>query len=217
MFIGHFGAGMAAKKVEQKVSIGTYFIAAQFIDLIWPFLLLLGLEKVEIQPGLTESNPLNFTHYPFSHSLLAVAGWGILVGVVYYLFKKNLKISVILGLLVLSHWILDLLVHIPDLPLLPWGNLKVGFGLWNNLTLSLTIETIIFAAGIYLYLTSVKFSGKKDWLIFWSLIIFLYLIHLMNLFGTPPPDAQTIGLVGLSQWIIVAWAYLADKNTLRRG
>jgi membrane-bound metal-dependent hydrolase YbcI (DUF457 family) len=126
MFIGHFGTAFAAKKIVPQPSLGTLILAAQFIDLLWPVLLLLGFEKVAIDPGNTTVTPLDFYHYPISHSLLGVLGWGVLLGVVYYLIKKNWKSSLVLGTLVLSHWLLDLLTHRPDLPLIPGLDMKVG-------------------------------------------------------------------------------------------
>ena len=117
MFIGHFGVGFGAKKIDNKPSLGTLFLAAQFVDLLWPFLLILGIEKVEITPGITAFNPLDFTYYPFSHSLFGMLVWAVLFGVIYFLFKKNFKSALLLGVLVISHWVLDLIVHIPDLPI----------------------------------------------------------------------------------------------------
>src|SRR3989304_2171349 len=134
MFIGHFGVGFAAKRINNKPSLGTLFIATQFIDLLWPFFLILGIEKVEIEPGISAMNPFDFTYYPFSHSLFGVLVFALLFGVVYFLFKKNFKSALVLGALVISHWVLDLIVHIPDLPIFPGGSIKVGFGLWNSVT-----------------------------------------------------------------------------------
>ena len=114
MFIGHFGAGFAGKKFSKSASLGTYFMAAQWIDLIWPILFLLGIEKAETKPGVSAVTPLDFTYYPFTHSLLGVIIWGILFSAVYFLIRKKLKNALILGALVVSNWFLDLLVHIPD-------------------------------------------------------------------------------------------------------
>src|SRR5688572_15398627 len=113
MFIGHFGVAFAAKKIDDTPSLGTCFMAAQFIDLLWPFFLLAGLAKVRIDPGNTAFTPLNFIYYPFSHSLFSVLIWGFLFGLFYYFIKKNRKSAVLLSLLVISHWFLDLVVHRP--------------------------------------------------------------------------------------------------------
>ena len=212
MFIGHFGVGFAAKKIDPQPSLGTLFIAAQFIDLLWPFFLILGIEKVEIEPGISAMNPFDFTYYPFSHSLLGVLVWALLFGVVYFLFKKNFKSALVLGALVISHWVLDLIVHIPDLPIFPGGSIKVGFGLWNSILSTIIIEGLIFLVGIYLYFKSTKAENKKGKFALWSLVIFLVLVYVMNIIGPPPDSADAIGYVGLSQWLIIAWGYWIDRN-----
>ncbi|MBU2491802.1 MAG: metal-dependent hydrolase [Bacteroidetes bacterium] len=212
MFIGHFGAGFAGKKITHKPSLGTLFLAAQFIDLIWPVLLLLGIERVEIDPGNTALTPLNFIHYPVSHSLFGVLIWGILFGIIYYLIKKDLKSSIVLGILVLSHWILDLFVHRPDLPLIPLNELKVGMGLWNQPFISIVFELIIFSAGIYFYIKSTEAKNKTGNYSLVGLIIFLLLIFISNLFGPPPPSVEAIAVLGNLQWLIVLWGYWIDRN-----
>lgn len=212
MFIGHFGVGFAAKKVDKKPSLGTLFFASQFVDLIWPVLLLIGLEKVAIDPGNTAFTPLNFIYYPFTHSLLGVFIWSVLFGSIYYLIKKNIKTSLLLAGLVTSHWILDFLTHRPDLPLSPWTNIKVGLGLWNSVILTIIVEGLIFIGGAYFYMKSTRADNKKGSIGLWSLIIFLIIIYIMNLFGPPPPSSQAIGIAGLSQWLLVLWAYWIDRN-----
>ncbi len=214
MFIGHFGIAFGAKKIGRRPSLGTLFFASQFIDLILPLFLLIGLEKVKIDPGNTSMTPLDFTYYPYSHSLVFVLLWGLLFGIVYYLIKRNLKISIILGLLVLSHWILDLIVHKPDLPLIPGSDIKVGFGLWNSFALSFLLEGAIFFAGIYFYITITKAKNITGRNTLWSLIIFLSIIYLMNSFGSPPPSVEAFSVVGLSQWLLVGWGYWIDRNRI---
>jgi membrane-bound metal-dependent hydrolase YbcI (DUF457 family) len=212
MFIGHFGVGLAAKKIDNKPSLGTLFVASQFIDLLWPIFLILGLEKVKIDPGNTAFTPLDFIYYPFSHSFFGVLIWSVLFGLVYYLIRKNLKSSIVIGSLVVSHWILDLITHRPDLPLLPWSEIKVGLGLWNHIILTLIIELLIFAIGIYLYIRATKATNKKGTIGLWSLLIFLILVYFMNVFGDPPPSEGPIAYIGLTMWLLVAWGYWIDKN-----
>lgn len=214
MFIGHFATGLAAKKVAKKPSLGTLFMAAQFIDLLWPVLLLLGLEKVIVDPGNTVVTPLNFTEYPISHSMIAVLIWAVLFGGIYYLIKKDKVASLWLGALVFGHWVLDLLTHRPDLPIMPdSAGTKVGLGLWNSLAGTLIVELGLFVFGIYLYLRVTKAKNKTGTYAFWAMIIFLLIIYMSNIFGPPPPpDTSTLGLVGLSQWLLVIWAYWIDRN-----
>lgn len=212
MFIGHLGAGFAGKKFSKTASLGTYFMAAQWIDLVWPILLLLGIEKVEIKPGVSAVTPLDFSYYPFTHSLIGVIIWAILFGTIYYFFKKNYKTSIILGLLVLSHWFLDLIVHIPDLPIIPGEGLKVGLGLWNSFAATLIVEGFVFAVGLSLYLKSTKAKKRTGNYSLLGLVVFLVAIYISNLIGPPPESAEAIGIVGNAQWLIILWAYWIDKN-----
>jgi len=214
MFIGHFGVGLAAKKISPKPSLGTLFFASQFLDLLWPSFILFGIEKVKIDPGNTAFTPLNFVYYPFSHSLLATIFWALLFGLIYYLIRKNKKAAIVLGLLVISHWILDLITHRPDLPLYPGSNIFLGLGLWNSIIGTVIIEGLIFLGGIYLYIKSTKAKNKVGTYALLGLIIFLIIIYVMNLAGSPPPDETAIGYVGLSQWLIVLWGYWIDKNRI---
>ena len=212
MFIGHFGVGLGAKKAAPKVSLGTLFIAAQFLDLLWPTFLLLGWEHVEVQPGITKMSPLNFTDYPISHSLLMACVWGLLMAFAYYLIKKRSRGAIVLGLCVVSHWVLDLLVHKPDLPIYPGNSQLVGLGLWNHPPLEIIVEGLIFLIGIILYLRATKAKNKTGIFAFWPLVILLALIYVSQLFGSPPPGWKPIAWVGESQWLFVLWAFWADNN-----
>ena len=216
MFLGHYGVGLAAKKPAKSISLGTLFLAAQWLDLLWPILVLMNIEQVAIQPGDTKLTPLEFTHYPYSHSLLFVLIWGIVLGGVYYLIKKNKRNALIIGLLVLSHWILDLIVHKPDLPLVPGGP-YLGFGLWNIPVIAVILESIIYLGGIYLYVKTTTPKDKIGVYGFWSLIVLLALIYVINLAGPPPPDADSIGWAGLLLWLFVLWAYWADKHRIAKS
>jgi membrane-bound metal-dependent hydrolase YbcI (DUF457 family) len=212
MFIGHFGAGFGAKKFAPTLSLGTLFLASQWIDLIWPVLLIFGIERVEIDPGNTVVTPLNFIHYPITHSLFAVLIWALLLGGIYYLWKKEIKNAVWIGALVLSHWVLDLITHRPDLPLMPGSELMMGLGLWNSMAGTLILEVAIFALGIYFYISTTKAKNKTGTVALWILIGFLFIVYLSNLFGPPPPSSGAIGYVGLSQWLMIAWGYWIGRN-----
>jgi hypothetical protein len=212
MFIGHFGVALASKKIDNKPSLGTLFFASQFIDLLWPVFLLVGIEKVKIDPGNTAFTPLDFIYYPFSHSFIGVLTWSLLLGIVYFFIKKNIKSSILIGALVLSHWILDLITHRPDLPMTFSNEAKMGFGLWNSITLTLLIEGLIFIIGSFLYIKTTKAANKRGKIILWSLLIFLSIIYLLNVFGPPPPSEDSIAVAGLSLWLLVAWGYWADRN-----
>ena len=153
MFLGHFALSLGAKQVAPSVSLGALILAGQFADLLWPMLVLAGVERVAIHPGATVVTPLDFVSYPYSHSLLALVAWGFLVGLTYWLATRSAAAACItLALLVVSHWALDVISHRPDMPLTPGGATRVGFGLWNSLPATLLVEGLLFVAGIAIYL-----------------------------------------------------------------
>ena len=212
MFIGHFGVGFGAKAAAPRTSLGLLFIAAQFVDLLWPTLLLLGLEHVKIAPGLTRVTPLDFIDYPISHSLLAVVAWSVLFSGVYFIIAKYREGAWVCGLAVLSHWVLDLVVHRPDLPLAPGGTARFGLGLWNSLPATLAVELAVFGLGVYLYWRTTKAVDRTGSIAFWGLVAFLLLVFASNLLGPPPPSEKAIAWVGHAQWLLVLWAFWVDRH-----
>jgi len=219
MFIGHFGVGFGAKAAAPKASLGSLFLASQFIDLLWPTLLLLGVEHVRIAPGITTVTPLDFVDYPVSHSLLAVFGWAVLFALAYQFLRRYRHGAIVLGLAVLSHWLLDLLVHRPDLPLVPGRDPLVGLGLWSSHGATLAVELPIFAVGLWLYLrTTAAIDATGRWAL-WGLVAVLLGVYAGNLLGPPPPSVEAIAWVGQAQWLLVAWAYWVDahRRVVRAG
>ena len=212
MFLGHVGIGLGLKAAAPRASLGTLLLASLFIDLLWPFLLLLGFEHVEISPGDTALTPLSFTYYPFSHSLLAVVFWAALFGGITYLIRRSSRHAWVFGMAVLSHWVLDLLVHKPDLQLLPGLPFRVGFGLWNSLPATLVIEFLIFIVGIGLYCYTTKPKERWAFLGFWGMIVFLVVMYLGNVFGPPPPSVMAIAWLGQAQWLLVIWGFWMEKQ-----
>ena len=216
MFVGHFGVGFGAKAAAPRASLGTLVLASQFIDLLWPTLLLLGLATVEVRPGITRVTPLDFTSYPISHGLLAVVIWGLLFAGVYQVARKYAAGAVTMFAAVVSHWLLDLLTHRPDLPLWPGSDTKVGLGLWDSLAGTLAVELAIFGAGVFLYVRTTKPLDRTGSFALPGLVAFLLLIYAGNLLGSAPPGAEAIAWVGQAQWLLVAWAYWVDRHrTLR--
>ena len=212
MFIGHFGVAFAAKKAAPTVSLGTLIMASQFLDLIWATLLLIGVEEVAIRSYMTEVTPVEFTTYPISHSLAMVFVWSLLFTTVHGLIKQNWGAAIVVGLCVLSHWVLDLVVHVPDLQLHPGGESYMGFGLWNSLPGTFLVETAIFIIGVVFYLrVSEEENGIGLWGL-WALIFVLALIYIVYIFGPAPASETTIIVVGHLQWLLVIWGYWVDHN-----
>lgn len=186
-------------------------MATQWVDLVWPTLLLAGWERVLIEPGITVVTPLDFVHYPFTHSLLAGLLWAGLVAIVYRFGAKSKPGALILGAAVLSHWVLDLLVHRPDLPLLPGGPFW-GLGGWNSQIATTVLEALFFGGGVWLY---AKATRAKDAVGRWSLrglVAFIALIQVSNQLGPPPPSVTAIAWVGQAQWLLVIWGFWIDRH-----
>jgi membrane-bound metal-dependent hydrolase YbcI (DUF457 family) len=211
MFIGHFAVALAAKRAAPRTSLGVLFAACQLPDLIWPVLLLLGLERVRIAPGTTAFNPLEFTHYPISHSLLATLGWGALAGALYWLWRRDRAGAATVGLLVLSHWVLDSVTHRPDLPLYPGGP-QVGLGLWDSISGTLVVEGAMFTLGLAIYLATARPRSVAGWATLGTLLALLLFIYLGGIGGPPPPDARSLAWLAMAGWIIPFWAAGADRR-----
>ena len=213
MFLGHLAVAFAAKKAAPEVSLGTLFIAAELADLLWPVFFLLGMEDFEIRPGITAVTPFEFTRYPYSHSLVALLGWAIIFTVVYAIARgARLRVLVVLAATVLSHWVLDVLTHIPDMPVTIHGDLRIGLGLWNSITGTLLVELLMFAVGLFLYVRTTRAVDRLGRVGLSSLVAFLVVTYLGSVFGPPPPSKLALALTGLAMWLLVAWAYWVDRH-----
>jgi hypothetical protein len=219
MFIGHFALGFGAKKYAPQVSLGALFLACQFADLLWPTLTLLGIERFEIQPGATVLTPLNFVSYPYSHSLLALVVWGILIAALYKLLVRRATMTalIVLAALVVSHWVLDVLVHRPDMPLTLTGATRIGLGLWNAPLWAVTLELALFALGVWLYATHTVARDRIGRIGLWALALFLLVVYAANLMGPPPPSSAAVSWSAEAMWLLVAWGYWIDRHRTSLG
>lgn len=212
MFLGHYGLGLAAKRVAPKTSLGTLWLAALFLDLIWPLFLLAGIERVAVDPGNTAVTPLDFASYPFSHSLLAAAGWSLLLAGLYRLARRDAAGTAIVGMLVLSHWVLDAIVHRPDLPFFSGSSRMAGLGLWDSWRATLLVEGGLFVLGIAIYRATTRPRDAIGTYAFRTLMFFLALVYIGSLVGPVPPGSQYVAIVALGQWLMVLWAYWIDRH-----
>ncbi len=212
MFIGHYAVAFAAKRAAPQTSLGTLFLGAQLVDLLWPVLMLLGLEHARIDPGNTAVTPLDFYDYPISHSLLAVLIWSVVVGGAYFAGSRHKRGAWVLGLCVLSHWVLDFLTHRPDLPLGFGESAKVGLGLWNSPVGTILVEAGLFIAGVLLYLSTTRQEDRIGLYGFWALVVLLVAIYAVNIVGPPPPDISVVAVAGNASWLFILWAYWVDKH-----
>lgn len=213
MFLGHFAVGLAAKRAAPRASLATLFAAAQLADLLWPLFLLAHAEHVLIRPGATTAAPLVFTSYPYSHSLMALAVWAALFAGGYAVVRRNgWTAPLVIFALVLSHWVLDWVMHVPDMPLTLTGPARLGLGVWRSLPLTLVLELVSFAAGIAIYLRTTSARDRVGRIGLYALLIFLLLIYFGSVFGPPPPSDRAIAWSGIGMWLIIAWAAWVDRH-----
>ena len=211
MLIGHVAVALGAKKAAPKTSLGTLLLAAQLPDLLWPLFLMLGWERVRIVPGITAVSPLDFVSYPFTHSLLADFGWGLLLAGLYLVIKKNRRGAFVIWACVLSHWLLDYISHRPDLPLYP-GSRLFGLGIWNSVSVTLLVEGGLFVAGAMIYSRVTRPRDKAGEYSYKTFIALLVLIYLASLVGPPPPSVNAVEWAGVLSWLFLAWAYWIDDH-----
>ena len=211
MFIGHHAAGFAAKRFAPRVSLGTLFGAAMLLDLVWPLLLLAGVEHVRIAPGNTAFTPLDFYDYPFTHGLMNVIGWSLIAALFYWLVRRSWRDASVVGLAVLSHWVLDFVTHRPDLPLWPGGP-KVGLGLWNSVPGTIVVEVALFVFCLWLYLRATTPIDRTGSISLWALVVFAGVIYAVNITSPPPPNARILGYAALTAWLFVPWGFWIDRH-----
>ena len=212
MFLGHVALGMAAKRPVPRVSLAVLILAAQFADVVWPLLVALGAEQVAIDPGNTRVTPLNFISYPYSHSLPALVLWGIAVACVFGL-RRGPRAMPILAALVVSHWVLDVITHRPDIPILANDRTKIGLGLWNSIPGTMLVEFGMYGIGLWIYLRSTRpLDGVGRWS-FAALAAFLPVVYLANVFGPPPPSVSALWIAAFAgAMVLTAWAWWADRH-----
>ena len=215
MFIGHFAVAFASKKVAPKVSLGTLVIAAAFLDVVWPVLVLLGVERFRIVPGFTAINPFDFVYYPWSHSLLMTAVWALLFAFLYLWAKGDSVGAAWVGIAVASHWVLDFVSHRPDLPLYPGGGERLGLGLWQSIAATFAVEGLMFAAGIALYMQSTKAKDRTGTVAWWAFVALLLVLYITGPWSPPPPSENAVAILGIIALVIFGpWAYWIDRHRL---
>lgn len=214
MFIGHFAVAFAAKKATPKISLGTLFLATLLLDLFCLAFLILGIEHVEYQPGNTAVTPIAFVHYPFSHSLLAAIIWATLFSLIYKKWQQGSAECVWLWLVVMSHWILDVISHGPDLALFPGGPIRLGLGLWNSLFATMAVEILSFflAVGLYLKMTRATTAKKMGTYGLWAMVVVLFVMYIAILFALPPPNTLLLFIAWIGQIVLVLWTFKIDRS-----
>lgn len=196
MFIGHWAPALIAATHPRAPALGTLFVAAQLVDWAFFTLLIAGVEHLRLVPGISVMNPLDLYHMPYTHSLLGTAVWAALCAVALYLWRRDcphrLTTALIGGAVVLSHWFLDLLVHVPDLTL--WGTPpKLGLGLWNHPAIAMPLELGLSFGALLFYIVRTRAVRSSARLAVATLALVLLTVQVVSWFG-PPPGGSPAGL-----------------------
>jgi membrane-bound metal-dependent hydrolase YbcI (DUF457 family) len=211
MFIGHNAVGFASKRAAPRVSLGWLMAAPMLLDLIWPLMLIAGVEHMRIDPGNTRFTPLDFYDYPWTHSLLMACAWGVLFAGAYVMRQRDRRGGIVLFAGVVSHWLLDFFTHRADMPLWPGGP-KVGLGLWHFPAATIVVEVLLFVAGIVLYMRATRARDRIGSIGFASFVAFLLVVYAVNIGSPPPPSANAVAWAALATWLFPLWAWWFDAH-----
>jgi hypothetical protein len=217
MVIGHFAVAFAAKRVAPRTSLGTLFVAAQLADLMWPVFLLLGWEQVKITRNVDPFLTLSFTSYPWSHSLVTGVAGGIAFGALYFAVTRYSLGAIVVALLVPSHWVLDLVVHVPDLPLYPGGTARFGLSLWNYPAATMIVEGAMFIIGVSIYARTTRPRDRAGRYGLWALATFLVVIYLASSISPPPPTVTALAWTALIGWPLTLFPWWVDRHRIAGG
>jgi membrane-bound metal-dependent hydrolase YbcI (DUF457 family) len=212
MFIGHFAVGFAAKRLAPRTNLALLIAAALFLDILWPIFVLLGWEHVRIDPGNTRYTPLDFVFYPWSHSLLMSVIWATVFALAYYLATRYRPGTLMIWILVVSHWILDWITHAPDMPLYPGGP-RVGLALWNSIPGTMIVELLMFTVGVGLYMRVTRARdriGRYALLAYVALLLFAYV---SDRFSSPPSSVDEVAWLGvIASAVLLPWTWWFERH-----
>jgi hypothetical protein len=217
MYVGHYAASLALKKFEKRASLGVLFLAVQFVDILFFPFVLLGIERLNIIENFTESTHFELEYMPYTHSLLGSVFWA---GLAYVLFRwvvvRQRSVALVVALAVFSHWLLDLIVHTPDLPIWSDDSLKLGLGLWNNAIATYSLEGVLLISALWLYLRSTSATGRLGKYGMGVFVLVLLLVNVVNVFGPLQSDSRLNLAVTafVSYLLFAAVAFWLDKRRM---
>ncbi len=219
MFIGHFAVGFAAKRWAREAPLGVLLLAPLFLDVLWPVFCLLGIEQYRILPDGGPFTRLEFTNYPWSHSLVMSGVWGLVLGALWKLRGGSTRTAALLAAAVVSHWVLDWITHLPDLPLWPGYGPRLGLGLWHSVAGTVVVESLMLTGGVALYLSVTRAKGAIGGLGLWIYLALLAALYVASIAGPPPPVGaeRLVSLVGLLFVVLVPLASWIDGHRTAGG
>jgi hypothetical protein len=215
VFIGHFAAALVSKRLAPRIDLGAAFVACQWPDLVWPVFLLAGVERARIDHAATPVMPIDLQHMPWSHSFVMSGVWSLAFFVAARARRTGFREAAVLGALVSSHFVLDVLTHRPDMPL-AFGETKLGLGLWGSVAGTLAVELGLFAVGVVFYARTTRARDARGRWSLWALIATLSLAYLGSVFGPKPPEDLSTPALAMSVLVplgaVCAWAFRVDRH-----
>jgi len=213
VFIGHAAAGFAAKRLAPRTSLAWLLVAPWLLDFLWPVFLVLGIERVRPRAAASPFLNLDFVSYPWPHSLLMAVVWAVVFGFAYERVTRDRRGALVVGALVVSHWLIDLVVHVPDLPLWPGPSPLYGLGLWRLPAYTMFVEGLLFVSGLAVYVACTRPRERTGNLALGGLVAFLLGIYWLSLSGGPPPSHLAIaGTMLVFGAVLVPWAAWIDRH-----
>jgi hypothetical protein len=212
MLIGHFALGLAAKRFTPRAPLGLLLLAPFLPDLLFPIFVLLGWEQMRVRPEEYGFLTLELVSLPYSHSLMAGVGWGLLLALPYFFWRRDGRGALMLAALVLSHWVLDFLTHGPDMAVLVSGGPKVGLGLWRSLAGTFIVEGTLFAFCLWLYVSCTRATRRSGDLALWGLIGLLVVSYLGFALGPSLPSAEAVSYLTLTSWVVPFWGQWIERH-----
>jgi hypothetical protein len=212
VFIGHFAVGFAAKAAVPRVNLGWLVTAGVLVDLVLAVLLLLGVEHLRIVPGFTAANPMDLYYFPWSHSLALILVWSLAAAGAWWLWQRDSGAALAIGAVVMSHWVLDVVSHVPDMPLWPGSAQRLGLGLWRSVAATVVVEGLLWAAAVAIYLKATRARDRVGIWSFWAYVVLLSGLYVANLVGPPPEDMRVVVWANLSIVIFLLWPAWFDRH-----
>jgi hypothetical protein len=212
MFTGHYGVAFGGKAISKTVPLWLLFIAVQWMDIWWSILVSFGIEKLRVIPHFTQSNSLDLYYMPYTHGLLGALALSTLLGLLAQLFLRGTwnEIFLVVAGAVFSHWLLDVVVHVPDMPLVG-DSMKIGLGLWRHVWIGIPLEiaTLLGGAWAYAHYAPSQRRNGDRWL--WTYVATMVAIQIFTTFGGAPTSQMGTAWTALAMYLVfAAFAGLVD-------
>ena len=220
MFIGHYSVALALRPAKGSPSLPVLFGAVQLVDIAFFAFLVPGIERMRVEPGATAMNPMDLYFLPYTHSLVGALGFSVVfAGIVAALSPRDLRwrAAVVAAVAVFSHWVLDLIVHRPDLGLVGDSDTKLGLGLWNYPAIEMPLEIVLVLAGLASFVSTRRPLRRQGFTAVGVLAAGMLALQAYNWFGptmVPGMDLRLFAVEGEAAYVIlIALAWWAERAT----